>query len=612
MKLTAAIACVFALAPALWAQGYAPPRFTDPHRRASLEAAFPEVEQAFETYRKQHQLPGLAFGVVIDGELALVKGLGVSNVETGEAVTPDTVFRIASMTKSFTVLAILKLRDEGKLSLDDLASKWIPELADLKYPTRDSEPIRVRNLLTHGAGFPEDNPWGDRHLAEKDEVLTARLKAGIPFSTSPGTAYEYSNLGFALLGRIVSKASGMPYEEYVEKNILGPLGMTASTLEPSAVPDKLRARGYRKAGDGYAEVPPLGHGAFGSMGGMLTSARDLGKYVAYHLAAYPPRDDPEDGPVRRSSRREMQSAWRPSSFFVTRPAPDAPIEAATSSYGYGLGSAQTCEFDHIVSHSGGLPGFGSHMRWLPDYGVGIFSMANLTYDGARPAVDAAFEALRKTGALRPRELPPSEILVSTAQAIVKLWQHWDDAAAEELAADNFFQDSPAAERRDEIDRLKADLGDCSPSGEIRPQNLLRGTFRMGCKAGFVDVTFTLAPTMPPKVQHLSFVPALTLEKGARTAAETLAALIGNPAPKQLNTLTAAAADRKELNRQLDALHFSYGACTLGETIAGNGASDVRVRFDCTHGPLDVRLRTTTQGKLLQAAFTRPPGVACVP
>ena len=612
MKLTAALACLVGLAPALFGQTYAPPRFTDPNRRAALEAAFPQIERAFENYRRQHDIPGLAFGVVIDGELALVKGIGVADVESGDPVTPDTVFRIASMTKSFTTLAILKLRDEGKLSLDDLASKWIPELAGLKYPTRDSAPIRIRNLLTHGAGFPEDNPWGDRHLDEKDEVLTQRLKAGIPFSTSPGTSYEYSNLGFALLGRIVSKASGMPYADYVEKNILAPLGMTSSTLEPSAVPDARRARGYRHAGDGYAEVPPLAHGAFGSMGGMLTSSRDLGKYVAYHLAAWPPRDDPEDGPVKRSSRREMQSAWRPSSFFVTRPSPDAQIEATTGSYGYGLGSSQTCEFAHIVSHSGGLPGFGSHMRWLPDYGVGIFSMANLTYDGARPAVDEAFEALRKTGALRPRELPPSEILVSTSKAITKLWQSWDDRAAAEIAADNFFEDSPAAARRDEIEHLKADLGACSPSGEVRPENLLRGTFRMSCKQGFVDVSFTLAPTMPPKVQHLSFVPALTLEKGTKATAETLAALIGSPSDEQLTALAAASFDSADLRRQLDALRLSYGTCSLEQTLAGNGSTDVRVRFDCTRGPLDVRLRTDAQAKLLQASFLRPPDVPCVP
>lgn len=617
MKLITAIAClaafVAALAtPALVGQPLPVPRFSDPNRRAALEAAFPEVEKVFESYRRQRDIPGLAFGVVVDGELALVKGFGVGEVASGDAVTPDTVFRIASMTKSFTALAILKLRDEGKLSLDDLVSKHIPELARLTYPTRDSAPLRVRHLLTHSAGFPEDNPWGDRHLDETEAEFTRWLKAGLPFSTAPGTAYEYSNYGFALLGRIVSNVSGVPYGEYLEKNILAPLGMTASTLEPGDVPDALRARGYRKTAGGYAEVPPLAHGAFGAMGGLLTSSRDLAKYVAYQLAAFPPRDDPEAGPVKRSSQREMQSAWRPSSFGVSRPSPDAPLQAAASSYGYGLGVTQSCEFGRVVAHSGGLPGFGSHMRWLPDYGVGIFAMANLTYEGVRPAVDDAFEILRKTGALRPRELPPSEILVSTRKAITNLWQRWDDQAAAELAADNLFQDRPAAERRDEIERLKSDLGACSAGGEVRPENPLRGAFRLSCARGFVDVTFTLAPTMPPKVQHLSLVPARTLDAATRATAETLAALVGSRSAEPLRKIAASSLDRAKLDSQLDALRMAYGSCAVGETIAGNGGADVRLRFDCARGPLDVRLRTDTQGKLLEAAFTRPPGTTCIP
>ena len=139
-----------------------------------------------------------------------------------------TAFRIASMTKSFTALAILKLRDEGKLSLDDLAEKWVPELAGLTYPTTDSQRLTIRLLMSHATGFPEDNPWGDQQLAVTDEEMSKMMRAGIPFSNAPGVAYEYSNYGFAILGRIVTKASGMPYRRYVQENILKPLGMTST------------------------------------------------------------------------------------------------------------------------------------------------------------------------------------------------------------------------------------------------------------------------------------------------------------------------------------------------------------------------------------------------
>ncbi|MBI3279555.1 MAG: beta-lactamase family protein, partial [Acidobacteria bacterium] len=524
------------------------------------------------------------------------KGLGVRDRGSNAPVTADTVFRIASMTKSFTVLATLKLRDEGKLSLDDSVSKWIPEFARVAYPTRDTAPIRVRQLLTHGTGLPEDNPWGDRQLAVSDATLARWLEQGLPFSTPPGTAYEYSNYGFALAGRIVSKASGVPYREYLEKQILAPLGMRASTLEVSAVAAALRATGYRKSGDTYVEVPPLAHGAFGAMGGLLTSARDLARYVAFQLSAYPPRDEEERGPVRRSSLREMQRLWRPSGLAVDRPSPGDPLKAVASGYGYGLGVSQDCRFRHIVGHGGGLPGFGSYMMWLPEYGVGMFAMANLTYAGPRPPIDQAFDILSKTGALQARELPAAPALLATREAIVRLWRHWTEREAADLAADNLFQDSPAEARRQEIEKIKIDVGECR-AGDLRPENWLRGAFRMPCARGFVDVAFTLAPTAPPKVQYLRFAAGKPPGRAMKAAAEAVAS--GSLAESNLRALVAT-------------LHKIYGACRVGETLGGNGSTEARLRFDCDRGPADVRLRMGAGEKLREVVFTRPPQVSCVP
>ena len=247
------------------------PVFADPARRAKIESALPAVERAFEKFYRERGTPGLAFGMLVDGQLVLAKGLGVAHRDSNAPVTAETRFRIASMTKSFTVLAILKLRDEGKLSLEDPVAKWIPETGKWTPPTRDSAVLRVRHLLTHGAGFPEDNPWGDQQLGISDAELDAWLKKGVPFSTSPGMAYEYSNYGFALLGRIVTKASGRPYRQYLEKEILMPLGMADSTLEPEEAPKAKTAVGYRRTGDTYLVEPSLRHGAFGAMGGLVTT-----------------------------------------------------------------------------------------------------------------------------------------------------------------------------------------------------------------------------------------------------------------------------------------------------------------------------------------------------
>jgi CubicO group peptidase (beta-lactamase class C family) len=484
-------------------EAYPQPRFTDPQRVSKLRSAFPEIDRIFERYAAAGKIPGLVWGIVIDGELAHLQSTGVRERKSGAVVKRDAVFRIASMTKSFTALAILKLRDEGKLSLEDPVSKWIPEFSQMELPTRDTPPIRIRNLLTHSAGFPEDNPWGDQQLGASDAELTAWLKQGIPFSTAPDSRYEYSNYGFGLLGRIVSKASGIPYDRYVQTQILGPLKMAASTLDPPAVPKDRLAIGYRRKPDGsYLEEPALPHGAFGAMGGLLTSAEDLGRYVALHLSAWPSRDDADSGPVRRSSIREMNNLWRTANLTARKR--ESGSQAEVSGYGYGLRVSADCRFEHIVGHGGGLPGYGSYMSWLPQHGVGILAMANLTYAGPARPISEAWDVLLKTGALKKRELPASPVLTETRERITALWKQWNPADAKAMAAMNLFLDIPEQQRRDQIDQLKKEVGECSTSGPVIPENWLRGQFNLTCKKGSIGVFFSLAPTSPPRVQHLSF------------------------------------------------------------------------------------------------------------
>lgn len=605
LSLLPALLCACALAAPV-------PRFPDPDRRAKLARSFPEIERIFERYFKARGIPGMVLGIVIDGELAFVKAWGVRDRHSNDPVDAGTVFRIASMTKSFTALAMLKLRDEGKLSLDDPVSKWIPEFRDSGYATRDTAPVRLRQLLTHGAGFPEDNPWGDQQLGVSEATLTAWLKKGIPPSAPADTEFEYSNYGFALAGRVIERASKRPYREYLEKEILAPLGMSASTLEPSAVPAKIRATGYRRLPDGsYSEEPALPHGAFGAMGGLLTSANDLARYVAYMLSAWPPRDDPDRGPVRRSSLREMQRVWRTSGFGVDRSA-DGSLRANASGYGYGLGVSRDCRFAHIVGHGGGLPGFGSYMQWLPEYGVGVFAMANLTYAGPGGLMPEVFDAMRRTGGLVERKLPPSGVLLTMREALLALWQNWDEAKAQSIAANNLFKDVPAPQRRAEIDRIRKELGACQPAGELEPENLLRGRFRMNCERGFVDTFFTLAPTNPPLIQQLRFAPTRHLTEAARTAAEALAALIGAPAEEKLASLASPGGAFLKQRALLEQARASYGQCRLGETVGGDGASSFRVRLQCDKADVDAALRLGNDGKIEAVTFLRPAGAACIP
>ena len=170
------------------------PQFPDRDRKAKLSTAFADIDALFAEFAKSAHVPGAAWGIVIDGELAHSGSAGVRDVVSGAPVDADTVFRIASMTKSFTAMAILKLRDEGKLSLDDPAERYVPELKGLRYPTTDSPRITIRHLLSHSAGFPEDNPWGDQQLADTEEQLSHMMQEGIPFSNAPGTGVRILEL----------------------------------------------------------------------------------------------------------------------------------------------------------------------------------------------------------------------------------------------------------------------------------------------------------------------------------------------------------------------------------------------------------------------------------
>ncbi len=472
------------------------------------QSNYADVDKLFQEFAAANHVPGAVWGIVVDGRLVHSGATGYRELTTKSSPDGETVFRIASMTKSFTAMAILKLRDEGRLSLDDPAEKYVPELASLKYPTTDSPKITIRHLLSHSAGFPEDNPWGDQQLSISDERLSQMLRSGIPFSTAPGLAYEYSNYGFMILGRVVSRASGMPYSDYVNANILKPLGMASTTLEPKSVPPDRLAHGYRWEDERWKEEPQLPDGAGGSMGGMLTSIADLSKYVAVYLSAWPPHDGPEQAPIRRASLREMQQMWRPAGATVTRDAA-GEIQLTNGGYAFGLRVSQTCNFRYLVSHTGGLPGFGSIMQWLPDYGAGIMAFGNLTYTGWTRVATAALDALAKDGRIKPRPATPSKALLDAQTAVSQLVSKWDDALADRLAAGNLFLDQSKDRRRAAIDALRAKAGACRPpDGFDYVENALRGRWTLRCERENIQIAVTLAPTMPPTVQYMSVAPAM--------------------------------------------------------------------------------------------------------
>ena len=189
-----------------------PATFADPDRRAKLATAFPEIDRMVADFMARAHVPGAAWGIVIDGELAHIGVPGHRDLPRKSPVTRDSVFRIASMTKSFTAMAILKLRDEGKLSLDDLGREVRPRAEEAALPDhRFAEDHGPASAVARGR-FPRRQPVG-RPAAGGDRRRSSRrcCEQGIPFSNPPGVAYEYANYGFAILGRIVTNVSGTPY-----------------------------------------------------------------------------------------------------------------------------------------------------------------------------------------------------------------------------------------------------------------------------------------------------------------------------------------------------------------------------------------------------------------
>lgn len=480
-----------------------PPAFDDPGREGKVRATAAVVERMFREHAEREHLPGLAWGIVLDGDLVLSGASGLANLEERTPADGKTLFRIASMSKSVTAVAILQLRDEGRLDLDDPVSLYVPEMEGLDYLTTDAPAITVRHLLTHSAGFPEDNPWGDRQLADSDEELRALIAGGVSFSGVPGVEYEYSNLGFALLGQVVQAVSGLEFREYTERHIFEPLGMSGTTWEYERAPAERLALGYAWLDDAWVGVPLERHGAFGAMGGLITSIEDFAAYVALHLSAWPPRNGPEARPLRRGSLREMHQPWRFAALVPDLGRPDGRACPAATAYGYGLRWMEDCDGTVTVGHSGGLPGFGSNWTMMPEYGLAVMSFDNRTYGGTATVNLAVLDSVVALAGLEPRRLPAPQILETRKDQLVALLPDWADAERSGVFADNFFLDNRRSDLVERTKRLYEETGGIAAVGELAPMNQLRGSFLLEGAKKDILVFFTLTPEKDPRIQQVS-------------------------------------------------------------------------------------------------------------
>ena len=287
---------------------------------------FQVIDQTFKSYLKKHQLPGATVAISYRGKLIYERGFGYADIETKEAMKPNALMRIASVSKPITGAAIMQLVERGKLKLDDKVFEILDhQPRDPKKVDKRLKDITVRYLLNHAAGYDRKKSYDPMF---KPYVMSKALKKKLPINTNdiirymmsepldftPGERYAYSNYGYCLLGRVIEKVSGLSYEEYVKRNILKPVGVTRMKIGKTVEQDRatgevkyyLRTQNYYPAVDGPEIGKFLKHqyGAFNvpimdSHGAWIASARDLVKFASAF-------DKPESCPLMKAdSVRQM-------------------------------------------------------------------------------------------------------------------------------------------------------------------------------------------------------------------------------------------------------------------------------------------------------------------
>jgi CubicO group peptidase (beta-lactamase class C family) len=443
---------------------------------------FADVDTLVAEYQAKGGQPGLVYGIVRDGSLVHAGGLGERSLG-GPPPDADTVFRIASMSKSFTAAAIVLLRDEGKLALDDPASRYLPELADWEVVPS------IRQLLTMTAGFPTDDPWGDRQQGLPLEEFSAFLAGGVSVVRAPGIAFEYSNLGYAILGRVVSAASGTPYKDFIREQLMLPLGMNQSGYD---APDDGLAPGYRRGPDGWEELPVDPYGAFAPMGGVFTTISDLARWVAGFT------DNSKKHPLNANARGEMQQPQVPTLWDW--PA-TFPGDGHVTAYGFGLSIGEDTVLGRVIGHGGGYPGYGSYMRWHPATGTGVIAFANSTYARMQTLTARLLPVVvtRRPGVM------PWPATVKAKEAVNGLLGSWNDAEADLLFTPNVAQDKPYGERRAALDLIRDRIGDFADDLAYQPEHDTPAhcRWRLTGEHGTVQAQILLTPERQPRVQSVN-------------------------------------------------------------------------------------------------------------
>jgi CubicO group peptidase (beta-lactamase class C family) len=322
----------------------------------------------------QREQPGLSIGIVHDQDLIWAKGYGFADVQKKMPATPSTLYRIPSISKLFTSTAILQLRDGGKLRLDDPVASRLPWFS-IKAVEADAGPVTIRHLLTHTSGLPREAEgvnWSDLTFPAREAMVRAlpAQQAAYPIETE----WKYSNLALSLAGEIVAAVSGEPWDRYVERSILGPLGMSRTRVLPAADMPGL-AVGYRRRvpGGGREVEPFVDIGAESPAGSLASNVEDLARFASLQF-----RDGPAGGAqiLKGSTLREMHRVhWL---------RPDWQS-------GWGLGFAVRRVGNQVrIGHGGSLPGHRCQVELAPVEKLAVIVLTNANDGDPLRYVNQAF------------------------------------------------------------------------------------------------------------------------------------------------------------------------------------------------------------------------------
>ncbi len=355
------------------------------------------LERLIRAEQREKRLPSLAAAVLRDGELVWEAAVGAADVASGLEATPDTQYRIGSITKTFTAAAIMQLRDAGKLDLEDTLDRHLEGAA--RRPT-------IRRLLSHASGLQretQDDSWLTLRFAPPEELLETLAQAEQVLPS--GARFHYSNLAFALLGIVVERVSGLPYRDYVRERLLAPLGLTRVSFEP----EEPAAGGYlvQPYADGVWDTVGVTTGAWASAGQLWGTAGDICRWGAF-LA------DPDESVLAAASAEEMRTV-------------QAIDDHERWLSGYGLGVQLRREGDRILAgHGGSMPGFIARLFFSPQDKLAIAALTNESEAGL---IELGLSLVRATLEEWPVAPEPWRIGEPPPDEVVPLLGIWFSEAA---------------------------------------------------------------------------------------------------------------------------------------------------------------------------------------